>query len=140
MLTGVKNVQSQGLFLHLAEEAFDGVLHEAGDGHRAYAARNRGDIGRLRFDRSEIYVSAELSVFIPVHADVDDYGSILDHGPVHELCTSDGYHEYVGFPCHRRKVGRARVAYRHGCIAVEQQLGHWKTYNLAASEHHGTFA
>ena len=28
------------LRLHLPEEELDGVLHEAGDGHRTYAARN----------------------------------------------------------------------------------------------------
>ena len=31
------------LRLHLPEEELDGVLHEAGDGHRADAARNWGD-------------------------------------------------------------------------------------------------
>ena len=37
---------SQGfisLRLHLPEEELDGVLHEAGDGHRTYAARNWGN-------------------------------------------------------------------------------------------------
>ena len=31
------------LRLHLPEEELDGVLHEAGDGHRTYAARNWGN-------------------------------------------------------------------------------------------------
>ena len=31
------------LRLHLTEEELDGVLHEAGDGHRTYAARNWGN-------------------------------------------------------------------------------------------------
>ena len=31
------------LRLHLTEEELDGVLHEAGDGHRTDAARNWGD-------------------------------------------------------------------------------------------------
>lgn len=31
------------LRLHLPEEELDGVLHEAGDGHRADAARNWGN-------------------------------------------------------------------------------------------------
>lgn len=31
------------LRLHLTEEELDGVLHEAGDGHRTYTARNWGD-------------------------------------------------------------------------------------------------
>ena len=31
------------LRLHLPEEELDSVLHEAGDGHRTYAARNWGD-------------------------------------------------------------------------------------------------
>lgn len=42
--TGAPAVSDEMLFLReFSEEGFDGILHEAGDGHRTYTTWNRRD-------------------------------------------------------------------------------------------------
>ena len=65
------------LFLHLAEEALYGVLHEAADCHRTYTARDRSNDRCLRLDCGIIHISAKLSCLrIAVYSYINDHRTL----------------------------------------------------------------
>ena len=87
------------------EEALDGVLHEAGYGHRTDASRNRSDYRSLWLDGIEIHVAAELSCLrIPVDSHVDHYGALGNHVGSDEFRTSDSDHEDLSLAAYCSKV------------------------------------
>lgn len=95
---------SDRLFL-LGEEALDGVLHEAGYGHRTDTSRNRSDYRGLWLDGIEIHVAAEFSCLrIPVDSHVDHYGALRNHVGSDELWTSDSDHEDLSLAAYCSKV------------------------------------
>jgi len=54
---------------------FQRVFHQHGHGHRAHAARHRGDEGGAFTRLLEADIAAQLAIRQPVDADVDDDGS-----------------------------------------------------------------
>ena len=129
------------LFLHLAQETLDRVLHKAGDSHRTYATRYGSD-GRCNgLDSSEVHITAQLLCLgIAVHTDVDYHGTLRHHVGRNELRATDGHHQDLGTASHLSEVLRAAVANGDRSVCVEQEHCHRLTHDIGATDDHALFA
>ena len=129
------------LSLEFAEEALYGVFHEAGDGHRTYASRNRGDYRCLRLYRGIVDVTAELAgLRIAVYSDVDDNRSFRNHVGSHKLWTAYGNNKDFRIACDCRQVNRTAVRNSHCSILIKEEFCYRKAYDIASAYDYGTLA
>jgi hypothetical protein len=110
------------------------VDQQHGDGHRADAAGNRRDCGRLLGHRVEVDVAHE-PIVGAVGAHVDDHSALADHVRRHELGDARRRDEHVRPPADLRQVARLRVAHRHRGVARQQQRCEWPPHQLRAADH-----
>ena len=118
----------------------DGVLQQHRDGHRADAARHRGDERGALAGALELDVADQLAVGAAVGADVDDHRAGLDPVAADQLRLADRGDQHVGAADLGGQVARARVADGHRRVALEQQERHRLADQVAAPDDHGARA
>lgn len=82
----------------------DGILHQHGYGHGTHASGHRGDIGSDGFYLGEIYIAAELSVFIAVHTHIDDHCAGLYHIGFDEFWNPHSGHQDISLTAYFRQI------------------------------------
>ena len=118
----------------------NGVLEHHRDRHRPDAARHRRDVrGRSAAPGSTSPSSFLLSGtrFIPTSTTV---APALTMSAVDEVRAADGGDEDVGVERVPREVLRARVADRHGRVALEEEMRHRLADDRRAADHDGARA
>ena len=101
------------------KEAADGILHQAGDGHGAHAARHGRDGRCLGRHGIKVHVAAEGARFrVPIHAHVDDHAAGGDHVSGDHFGAAGRYHKDFGPAGFFGQVHRARVAQGDGGVGV----------------------
>ena len=111
------------LFLHLAQETLDRVLHKAGDGHRTYTTRYGSDGRCDRLDSGEINITTELlGLGIAVYTYVDNHSTGLNHIGSYELRSTDSYNQNVGTASNLLQILSAAVGDRNSCVLVQKEL------------------
>ena len=86
------------------------IFHQHSDGHRAYAAGNGSDVAGFFLAIFEIYIAAKLSVFVPIHTNVDNYRAFFDVIGGYHLRSADSGYENISLRAHLFKILRFRVA------------------------------
>ena len=85
------------------------VIHQHCNCHRSYSPGYRCDCFCLFFHMFKIHISAQLSVFIPVHPDINDNGSLFDIVRLNQLRS------VRLLPFHSAQAGEAPSVSRRGC-------------------------
>ena len=113
-------------------EALQGILEEAGNGHRPYASGNRRDGKTALADFNEIHVADEMDFFIcldTVDSDVDDDGILLDHLLGNQPRRSRCSHKDVRGPADALKIACRAISDGDGRVGTG--LGEEKRQRLA---------
>ena len=76
-------------YIILMRRCFGGVSHQQCDSHRAHAARHGRYCAGYFADAFKIDIAAELAVFVPVHADINDRRAGLHHIRGYHLRPAD---------------------------------------------------
>ena len=123
------------------QETGNGVLHEAGDGHRPYAARDRGDCSGNLGDIFEIHISAELTrLRVTIHPDVDYNGAGFYHVGSDHFGAAGGDDEDIGLTGDGGHVYGAGVAGCDGGVGVKEHFRDGKAHDVAPADYDGPLA
>ena len=124
---------------HAAAGGGVGILQQAGDGHGADAAGNRGDragdLGRLIEGDIADKFGLVGSALDPVDADIDDRGAGFDPIAVHHFGPSGGDHQDIGGAAFIGEIAGARVRHGDGAVLAHQELRHWLADQVGPSQH-----
>ena len=124
---------------HSVAEAFDGVLHEHGDGHGSYPTRHGRDGPRDKGNAVEIHV-ADQAVVHTVDAHVDDRCARLHVVRRNHLRPSYGGDEDIRLAAHGGKVSGAAMGDGNRGIPVQKEFGNRLAHDIASADHHGFLA
>jgi hypothetical protein len=128
----------------------EGIFHECGDGHGAYAAGYRGDIAAngAYFFEVDVSFQGKAAFFAGIgdagDADVDDDGAFFDHGGVDEFRFAQGGDYYIALQAYFFKVVGMGVANGDGAVAgvgvSTEEDAHGAADDVAAADYYCVFA
>ena len=118
-------------------KTFCSIFQQHRDGHRSDAPGDGCDPSRNLLHALEIHVAAEFPFSVPVHSDVYDHCSGLDHVRGNEALPAHGHYQDIGLAGDCPKVCGARVRDGHGGIGVQQKFGHGLAHDVAPAHDHG---
>ena len=109
-------------------------MHQHCDGHGANTAGYRGYSRAKGLNVLIVNVAAKLAVFVTVHTDVDNNGTLFNHIGGDKFCTSDGGNKYVSLTAELFKILRFGVADGHGGVSVKHQHCHRLADDIASTD------
>ena len=123
--------------LELILRRFYGIVHEHGDGQKAYAAGYGRYGAGYFFGVFKVHVADELFGSDAVDADVDDGCARLDHVSGDEVRPADCRYEDVSRAADFLEVARVRMADGDSGVLAEQELCHGLADDIAAADDDG---
>lgn len=118
----------------------ESVLHKHGNCHGAYSAGNGSDERALGGNAFKINIAAKLSVFIPVHADIDNNRTGLNHIGGYEFCLADRCHKNIRAFGYIRQILSFGMCNFNRCIFMKQQHSHGLANNITSADNNRFFA